>query len=88
MAITRDSQARGQVVYMKHCYACHQGGEGGLGPSLLQLAPGPIVRTQIRAGLGVMPGFSRNEISNREMNDLIAYIRASRLSGPPFRPLR
>jgi mono/diheme cytochrome c family protein len=75
-------------VYMKHCYACHQGGEGGLGPALLQLAPGPIVRTQIRAGLGVMPSFGHDEISFDEMNDLIAYLRASRLSGPPYRPLR
>lgn len=71
---------------MKHCYACHQGSEGGLGPALLQLAPGPIVRTQIRVGIGAMPGFSRDEISFQEMNELIAYIRTSRLSGPPFRP--
>ena len=33
---------------------------------LLQLAPGPIVRTQIRAGLGVMPAFDHSEISNAE----------------------
>jgi hypothetical protein len=29
--IKNDRQARGQVVYAKNCYACHQGGEGGLG---------------------------------------------------------
>lgn len=73
---------------MRNCYACHQGGEGGLGPALLQLAPGPIVRTQIRAGLGAMPGFSRDEISTHDLNDLMAYIRTSRHSGPPYRPLR
>ncbi len=86
--VSSDARARGQVVYMRHCYACHQGGEGGLGPALLQLAPGPIVRTQIRAGFGVMPSFNRDEISAGEMNDLLAYLRASRLSGPPYRPLR
>jgi hypothetical protein len=53
----------------------------------LQLAPGPIVRTQIRAGLGVMPRFSHDEITTGEMNDLLAYLRASRHAGPPFRPL-
>ena len=31
-----------------------------------------------------MPGFSHEEISNQDMNDLLAYIRASRLSGPPY----
>lgn len=86
--LERASQARGELVYMRNCYACHQGGEGGLGPALLQLAPGPIVRTQIRAGLGVMPGFDHAEISHGDMNDLLAYIRASRRAGPPFRPFR
>jgi hypothetical protein len=33
-----------------------------------------------------MPAFRRDEISTGELNDLIAYIRASRLSGPPYRP--
>jgi glucose/arabinose dehydrogenase/mono/diheme cytochrome c family protein len=88
VSLGRASQARGEVVYMKNCYQCHQGGEGGLGPALLQLAPGPIVRTQIRAGLGVMPSFDHSEITNAEMNDLIAYIRVSRHAGPPYRPFR
>jgi glucose/arabinose dehydrogenase len=82
--ILNGSEARGQVVYMRHCYACHQGGEGGLGPALLQLAPRPIVRTQIRLGLGVMPAFGRDEINDDEMDNLLDYIRASRLSGPPY----
>jgi len=86
--IVTDARARGQIVYMKHCYACHQGGEGGLGPALLQLAPGPIVRTQIRAGFGVMPGFSHDEIGLHEMNDLLASLRASRMAGPPYRLFR
>jgi hypothetical protein len=87
VVLKRDAQSRWQGVYMRHCYACHQDSEGGLGPALLQLAPAPIVRTQIRAGLDVMPAFHAEEISVGEMNDLIAYLRASRLSGPPYRPL-
>ena len=35
-----------------------------------------------------MPSFDRSEISNAEMNDLLAYIRASRHAGPPYRPFR
>lgn len=45
------------------------------------------MRTQIRTGLGVMPAFHTDAISVGEMNDLVAYLRASRLSGPPYRPL-
>jgi glucose/arabinose dehydrogenase len=84
VTVTTESQERGQVVYMRNCYACHQGGEGGLGPSLLRLAPGAIVRTQIRVGLGVMPSFSHDEISTSEMNDLLHYIKASRRSAYPI----
>ncbi len=64
--ITTDARTRGQMVCMTHCYACHQGGEGGLGPALLQLTPGPIVCTQIRAGLGVCrPSATTSSASRR-----------------------
>jgi len=33
-----------------------------------------------------MPAFGHDDLSFQELNDLMAYIRASRLSGPPFRP--
>lgn len=83
--IVSDTQElRGQAVYFKNCYQCHQGGEGGLGPALLRLAPGPIIRTQIRAGLGTMPGFPHCEISPGAMDDLIAYLKTSRKSAGFF----
>ncbi len=82
--VTTEAEARGQVVYARNCYHCHQGSEGGLGPALLRLAPGPVVRTQIRTGLGVMPAFSHDEISPAEMDDLISYLRASRRSAYPI----
>ena len=82
--VSSEKQWRGQVVYFKNCYQCHQGGEGGLGPALLRLAPGPIIRTQIRLGLGAMPSFSTDEITPDEMDDLIAYLRTSRRSAGFF----
>jgi mono/diheme cytochrome c family protein len=83
--ITDTQQLRGQAVYARNCYQCHQGGEGGLGPALLRLAPGPVIRTQIRVGLGVMPGFSECEIPPADMDALIAYLRTSRRASG-FRP--
>jgi hypothetical protein len=35
-----------------------------------------------------MPAFNHDEIDAGDLNDLIAYLRASRMSGPPFRPFR
>jgi hypothetical protein len=56
---------------------------GGLGPAML-LFPGPLVRTQVRLGLGPMPSFRRDEVSAAELNDLIAYVKAARGSAHPF----
>ena len=82
--VSQVNQLRGQIVYNRECHHCHQGGEGGLGPALLRLAPGPILRTQIRLGIGTMPGFSHDEISKEELDDLIAYLRTSRKSAGHF----
>ena len=78
--IHNNRQARGEALYAWHCYHCHQNGEGGLGPALLRFAPGPVVATQVRLGLGAMPDFSHDEISTAEMHDLLAYLRTSRWS--------
>lgn len=69
--------ARGEVVYMRHCYACHQTGEGGLGPAIPNCPiPKPIVWLQVRAGLGAMPAFPEEQISSQEFDDLYAYLQA------------
>lgn len=71
--------ARGEKVFMEHCYQCHPNGEGGLGPSINDKpAPGFLVKTQIRKGLGTMPSFTDKEISKEELNDLTDYVLALR----------
>ena len=83
IVVKTDAEVRGQVIFCRNCYPCHQGGEGGLGPTML-LFPDPIVRTQVRLGLGPMPSFCRDEVSAAELNDLIAYVKAARGSAHPF----
>jgi hypothetical protein len=39
-------------------------------------------------GLGVMPAYGHDDISTEEVNDLLAYIRSSRLACPPLQLLR
>ena len=74
---------RGRVVYQQQCYRCHPGGEGGLGPSLNDKPlPAFLIRTQIRAGMGVMPGFDEERISPEQMSDLMTYIFALRNAEP------
>ena len=69
--------ANGERVFMVNCHSCHPGGEAGLGPSInANPAPQFVKRFQMRHGLGVMPGFKKNEISKNDLRDISKYLRA------------
>lgn len=79
LSITSPSLIRGEAVFMKQCHQCHPGGEAGLGPAINNKPlPGWLIRFQVRHGLGAMPAFSEKEISDRELNDVVAYLKALR----------
>ena len=74
-----DTLARGEQVFYRHCHQCHAGGESALGPAINNKPlPGWLMRTQVRYGLGVMPAFSEQEIGDRDLDNLIAYLVALR----------
>jgi mono/diheme cytochrome c family protein len=82
MDLSDPSVARGQVVFARWCHACHPGGEAGLGPSLND-KPLPVflMRLQVRQGLGAMPGFPEELLSDGKLDDLMAYVVARRHHG-------
>jgi mono/diheme cytochrome c family protein len=68
----------GEVIFQRYCNVCHPGGGFGAGPSLIVALPGlsdDQVRDYIRHGKTRMPGFTEQEISDQELNDLLAYVR-------------
>lgn len=68
---------RGEVVYMVHCNKCHPAGEAGIGPALnSNPAPQFVKRFQMRHGLGVMPAFSKSEISRNDLHAISKYLHA------------
>lgn len=78
-APTRDA-ARGQKLFMKAmCYTCHgTGGEGGrYGP---KLAPHPSpwegFERQVRHPRRSMPRYTSQSVSDQDLADIYAYIRA------------
>jgi mono/diheme cytochrome c family protein len=74
-----DATWRGHVAFDRHCDKCHQGGEGGLGPALNdKRLPDFAVRFQVRRGLGAMPAFSREQLPDDELNDILCYLKALR----------
>ena len=70
-----DSNLRGRLLFDRHCYKCHLEGEGGMGP-IINDKPLPkfLMRFQVRAGLGTMPAFTREQISDEELDDITNYI--------------
>jgi mono/diheme cytochrome c family protein len=69
--------AEGQVAFMEKCNRCHPGGEAGLGPSLNNKPfPDFLKRFQVRHGLGVMPHFDKDELSDAQLDAIVEYLKA------------
>ena len=79
LRLDSEQAARGRQVFMIYCHKCHPGGEAGLGPALNNKPlPGVLLKAQVRAGLGAMPGFSRDLLSGEQLDDLVVYLKALR----------
>lgn len=66
---------QGYEAFQRHCHACHPGGEAGLGPALnSKPLPRYMLRLQVRRGLGTMPAFPEEIISDQELDDLLDYL--------------
>ncbi|AKD03081.1 cytochrome c [Pontibacter korlensis] len=69
--------AQGEVVFMEYCQKCHPGGTAGLGPAINNKPlPGALMRFQVRNGLGTMPAFKEEVISDQELDHLVAYLKS------------
>ena len=74
------SVAEGRDLFTLHCSGCHQVvAEGGVmpgakAPQLKRATPRQIAEA-VRIGPYVMPSFSRRDISDAELNSIIAYVQ-------------
>jgi ubiquinol-cytochrome c reductase cytochrome c subunit len=72
--------ASGQRLFTQHCAGCHQvvavGGyvTGARVPPLKDATPAQVAEA-VRIGPYLMPRFSTNAISDRQLDDLIAYVQ-------------
>jgi ubiquinol-cytochrome c reductase cytochrome c subunit len=77
--VRRGSVARGRELFTDHCAGCHQvAAEGGIltgakAPPLDRASPTEIAEA-VRVGPYVMPKFSRRDISDRELDAIVAYV--------------
>lgn len=70
-----EHEQQGEKVFMEHCQRCHPGGEAGLGPAI-NPASSLTKRFQIRHGLGAMPAFDEKIISDKELENVLSYLKA------------
>jgi mono/diheme cytochrome c family protein len=67
--------ALGTTEYAEHCNDCHPGGERGYGPKLVGEALEPAeVRQHVREGKGRMPAFSTAELSDVDLEAILAFL--------------
>ncbi len=68
---------------MASCHQCHPGGEAGLGPALNDKPlPTFVKKFQVRHGLGTMPSFPEDKISEEQLDYLMEYLKALRRNRP------
>jgi mono/diheme cytochrome c family protein len=79
LKLSTEKMTVGQQVFAQHCHQCHPGGAGGLAPSIND-KPLPVwlMKTQVRAGLGAMPAFPKDHISDEQLDALMVYLKALR----------
>ena len=79
MVLSDKSLLRGRLLFDQHCYQCHLQGEGGMSPALNNKPiPKFLVRYQVRLGVGTMPAFGRDKLSDEELDriaDYVVYLR-------------
>jgi mono/diheme cytochrome c family protein len=71
--------AAGQQVFQRNCSGCHDPSstEAMMGPGLKGVSARKTeaeIREQVAAGTEMMPGFG-DKLTEKEMNDLIAYLK-------------
>ena len=66
---------RGRVLFDEYCATCHPGGMGGVGFAIINKPlPEDLIQFQIRNGIGVMPAFDENVLTDEEVESIAEYL--------------
>lgn len=75
LALVDAEAQQGERVFMRFCNGCHPRGAGGLGPGINNKPlPAFALRFQVRHGLGAMPAFKEDVISDEDLDALVTYL--------------
>lgn len=66
---------QGRVLFDEYCATCHPGGMGGVGFAIINKPlPEDLIQFQIRNGIGVMPAFDENVLTDEEVESIAEYL--------------
>ncbi|MBI2846625.1 MAG: cytochrome c [Chloroflexi bacterium] len=76
-APTTDTPAKGKELFAtKGCASCHGAeAQGGVGPPLAGVAE-ETIKSKVRSGGAVMPKFTTDQLSDADLQHIIAYIQS------------
>ncbi len=63
----------GSKIFAATCNSCHPNANAGLGPSLKGV-PADVITKTVRSGKDMMPSFSTSEVSDEQLQDIVAYL--------------
>ncbi len=70
-----DDLREGRNLFNSHCSSCHPAGKAGLAPGIIDKPlPEFLIRFQIRHGVGVMPAFDEEVLSDQEVEKIAEYL--------------
>src|SRR4051812_14082012 len=73
-AVTQGEE-HGRALFQRFCYKCHPNGTAGLGPALNNKPlPEIAIRTQIRKGVGAMPSFGDDQLSDHDVSAVAGFV--------------
>lgn len=64
----------GTAAFNTSCGGCHPKGGAGVGPDLHGFSADSISST-VRAGKGIMPAFGSDKVSDKQLLDIVAFLR-------------
>lgn len=81
LTATSGDPAKGKIVFVTNCAACHpQGGtQAGFGPNLsasVHALDPAYITSNVRHGRGSMPPFDKQTVTDADLTNIIAYLKS------------
>lgn len=65
----------GKIVFEEYCATCHPGAMAGVGLAIVNKPlPEFLIKFQIRNGIGVMPAFGKDKLTDKEVDNIAEYL--------------